>query len=198
MPSRARLDGAAERWREGTGDQMAFLSRLVGQGALNPAQFQAQMRDMVKELHVRMAVFGNDGERDGLTQRDWGIVGRECRNQYAYLNGFAQDVIQRQQLAEAGAINPQTGEPYTMYSAAYLENRAKLYAKAARATYERIRTEHSGENGDELIWTLSPAEHCATCLERDGTVARRDSIPFWPGIGTDCQVNCRCSWELVE
>jgi len=198
MPSRERLEQAAEQWRVGVGDQMAFAARMVGQGAFNPAQFQEQMRGMVKDLQVRMAIFGNDGTRDGLTQRDWGVVGRECRTQYAYLNGFTQDIVQRQQLAEAGAIDPKTGAPYEVYSAAYLENRAQLYARAARATYERIRTEHGGENGDELVWTLSAAEHCATCLERDGTVARRDSIPFWPGQGTDCQVNCRCSWELVD
>lgn len=196
--TREQLDRAAGQWREHGGDAMAFIARRVGAGAIDPAQFQAEMRTEVKSLHVRMAVLGNGGTREGMTPHDWGVVGHECRVQYEYLNNFTQEIIQRAQLAASGAIDPRTGQPYVMYSAAYLENRARLYAKAGRHIYERIRTEKDGVAGDALIWTLHSDAPCATCIDREGTVARRDSIPFWPGKGTICIVNCQCTWEIVE
>jgi hypothetical protein len=111
-----------------------------------------------------------------MTQADWGRLGAQLKQQYQYLRGFEQDLIDGR-LSEAQA-----------------KARLQMYFNASRQAYEQGRAYAQGvprlpaypgdgstvclsncqchwdldEQPDEWLatWTLGAAEHCPDCLRR--------------------------------
>lgn len=84
-------------------------------------QWRDKMLNEVKLAHtaVALAVYGG---KEHMGPREWGIVGQIIRQQYQYVQKFAQDILDgRQQL---------NGR---------MDARAALYGQAARSTYENMR-----------------------------------------------------------
>jgi len=88
-----------------------------------PAFFYQEMSELVKSVHIGMAMLGKGG-RAQMTPRDWGHVGQELRRQYQYLTKFA---------LEAPDLSP-----------AQVAARAGLYMEAATASYERANAAAAG------------------------------------------------------
>ena len=159
-------------------DVVTALGSQVATGGLRVENWHALMRQAVKNQYVNQYMLGRGGIGQ-MTQRDWGIVGRQLRDQYHYLDRFAAEIA--------------TGE----LSEAQINARARMYINAAHEAYERAKCEAYGmpplpaypADGqtqclsncrcewvvDELrimgvligwdaMWKLNPAEHCPDCL----------------------------------
>lgn len=136
----------------------------------------AGMRQAVKDAYTQQYMLGRGG-REAMTQADWGALGNMLRDQYRYLDGFAND-IRMGRLSEG-----------------QIRMRAKMYIDSAVEAYERGRAAARGLHlpaypGDGktpcrvrckctwiirqtpeayyCTWQLGHAEHCDGCLENAG------------------------------
>jgi len=192
--NRQKLDKIAREWREHYEDEFQLDTTYLVRGVYNPAQLQDSIRAQLKDLYIRQAIIAV-GARDILDASDWGVIGSELRAQYGYLDTLVQQVITKANGAANGDIDPTTGKPYEPMSPKMLWYRLRSFSKQSRYIYERIRVKHGGKPDDVLIYTRHREDSCAVCIERDGTIATRDSLPFYPGKGTICLFNCACTWE---
>lgn len=130
--------------------QMAAVDQIVG---LPPDQFERAMRRVIKDTHIAEGLLGIGG-RKNATQSFWGKLGRAIRTQYDFLRRFANEISK-------GRL-----------SAKQIAFRARLYIRAATASFER------------------------------GQLTAHDIqayLPIIPGDGqTECSVNCRCTWQIRE
>src|SRR3954467_2552266 len=85
-------------------------------GGINLAEFELQMRELLKSGHIIAASIGRGG-RLRMTQADWGRVGAKLKWQYGYLSKFARKI-------ERGSI-----------SKILTANRAQAYASALHITF---------------------------------------------------------------
>lgn len=141
-------------------------------------QWRNEMREVVRRAHSIEYMLARGG-RNAMTHRDWGIIGQIVKGQYKYLDNFAQDIV---------------GGRYKESQVNGVANRSGLYLESASQSFERAKGEGRGmpvlpaypgdgstvcksncrcfwrivETGTawECFWTMTPAEHCATCLER--------------------------------
>ena len=142
-------------------------------------QWTLDFRENLKQAYIAQYLVARGG-RENMTQEDWGRLGGLLRNQYQYLNGFAQDLADGK-LSQAQA-----------------RIRAGMYLDSARQSFERGKMVGAGipnlpaypcdgsaecrtndrcswrieetEGGWNCFWVLDPqAEHCDTCLERAGS-----------------------------
>lgn len=159
------------------------LADRLAAGEITTNRFVEELRGLIKTTFLDEYALAHGG-RHNMTSRDFGIVGRMCRDQYEYLNNFAAEI-------NDGKLSP-----------AQIRARGRLYIEAASQAYERAQAEVRGISGPhglpaypadgssicgvndrctwefvetettwECTWTLHPAEHCATCLERAATWA---------------------------
>jgi hypothetical protein len=139
---------AAERLR---GDIDRATARLINK-EIGVDAWQRQMQAGLKELHTVQFAFGRGGRR-AMTASDRQELARLIEAQYRYLHTFAVEIA-------AGTL-----------SSAQIAARARLYASASTASYERGRI---------------------------GSYAGL-SLPQVPGDGsTACRANCKCHLEIRE
>lgn len=150
---------------------LATIAQRAVVGELTGPAFVQAMRAEVKRTTLTQYMLGRGG-RHAMTPADRGRVGALCKAQYAYLNGFAQDLMDGT-LTEAQATA-----------------RARLYAGASTGAFERGHAaafsvtlpRYPGETSCmarcrckwtiteyadrvEAIWRLDPAsEHCDDCV----------------------------------
>lgn len=165
-----------------TGTDM--LANLVGNGLMSPADWEAAMREEIKREYIRQYLLGVGG-RGSMTAQDWGSVGGMIREQYRWLDDFA-DLVATGELSEG-----------------QIRTRAAMYVNSAREAFERAsarawgipdgslpympgqgqticltncncnwRIEEVYDNDGILIgwdcyWTLGPVktDHCSDCVE---------------------------------
>ena len=156
---------------ERTQTQFATLAESVARGDITPSLFQRAMMEQLKNLHLSTAVLGAGGW-DRADARLYGRVGRDLRDEYAYLRRFVRQM-------EAGEISP-----------ANAVSRAQLYADNAYGQYwkETDRRMRRAGVGEERLRTAS--EPCEQCLDAEST--------GWVAIGTypiPMHLNCRCYKE---
>lgn len=155
-------------------DAAAELATLVSSGQISPADWVALLREEIKATFIQEAILGKGG-RDNMTQSDWGTVGRALRDQYAYLDGFQQDI-------EDGLL-----------SEGQIRARSHLYFLASKAAFERAQAAAWGielpgyptvdticQTGDKCYWQIrrmdehtvlaswirTASESCPTCIQR--------------------------------
>ena len=161
----------------------SLLAGRLRAGELSLADWQREMKRMVKDLQVTSAVAANGGNWGVMTPAKWGYVGADCKKQYRFLARFAQDIAER---AEKG-----------LELTTAVDTRAKLYGGAGNKTFHSALSRAEGwpklpampgdgsseclgnckcywdvervEGGFNCYWRLTPAEHCSTCLERAAT-----------------------------
>lgn len=97
----------------------ALASRLQA-GTISVEDWTRSMRDVVKRTTIDQYLLGRGG-RNAMTQADWGRIGYRLREQYGYLQRFAQAV-------DAGQL-----------SDAQIAARAKLYVSATWSTFDRAK-----------------------------------------------------------
>lgn len=152
--------------------EMRKAADQFNSGNLTSAEFSKMMQGIIKKQALDSYALGRGGFA-AMTSRDYGIVGRYLRDQYAYLRKFAADA------EELGA--------------GMVSHRAGLYSNAGRNLFERARgaargiwklpaTPGQGSecamgcqcywlyvqvlNGWNLFWIRTAKESCPTCVER--------------------------------
>lgn len=150
-----------------------LVDRLVN-NEINITQWTLQMREQAKQAHVTQYMLAAGG-KNHMTQADYGRLGNAIRDQYGFLNNFANDIL-------SGNL-----------SEAQIRARANLYLNASNASFERGKVAgrtsgrlslpaYPADGGtvcganckcrwhiDEMdnawwcYWRLSPAEHCPGC-----------------------------------
>jgi hypothetical protein len=108
---------------------VAKLAERLYDGGLSIKQWHAEMKQAVKDLHITSLVTSRGGEWGTITFSEWGRVGRELRDQYAYLRNYAQQIEQRVHMDAMGVDNA--------YSLKYLQMRSALYSGNSNATFWR-------------------------------------------------------------
>lgn len=114
--------------REAFNKDVADLARRLKSGDLTISQWQSEMRQAIKDLHVTSLVIAR-GDASYVTQAEWGRLGRYVRDQYAYLNNYATYLRGKAELVAMG----QGKFP----SEAYIAARAALYGGNANASFWR-------------------------------------------------------------
>lgn len=149
---------------------------MLSRGDITLDQWQSSAREALKLTHVQAAIIGNGG-KDTMVQADWGRIGQRLRVEYAYLQGFARDLLD-------GRV-----------SSAMALARIGLYAQAVRGSYWEGATIRQGKQGYSLMRRIldSQAKHCQDCLD----YAARGMVPIGslplPGQRCACRSNCKCS-----
>lgn len=165
-----------DRYLSAGGDRLESLTRQLQGGTLDLAAWQDQVRQEIKALHVNAATLAHGGRAE-MNASTYGAIGRMLRDQYAFLRDWAKDL-------GPGGSAPLDGR---------LVARARLYAEAARSTFERIRERDMARAGfDEVLWVLHAADHCTGCPDQAAKGWVESSA--LPSIGSQpCGVRCRCS-----
>lgn len=154
----------------------SVYANLAAAGLVTPEQFVDLMRGEIKREYIRQYLLGAGG-RDQMTQADWGRIGGMLKEQYGYLNGFA-DALAAGQLSEA-----------------QIAARAAMYVNSAREAFNRADwRSHLKAGYDEVRWVTNPmVENCPDCLELEALGWQRvEGDPYdgcYPGSG--CTV-CLC------
>jgi len=165
-----RLDGTLKR-----------LTRMLVDGNITLDQWQASIREQIKAAHLQAAIIGHGG-KDGMDSAEYGRVGQRLRQEYAYLQGFARDLL--------GA----------RLSGAVAVARAGLYAQSVRGSFWQGTELRKQEQGFSLMRRiLDPqAQHCQDCLDYASRgVVPVGSLPL-PGQRCACRARCRCRIEYLR
>jgi hypothetical protein len=116
-----------------------------------------------------------------MTQADWGSIGGMLKEQYKYLDGFANDIA--------------SGD----MTEAQIAARAQMYINSAREGRERAREKSALKaDYDEVYWEVNGAlENCGGCIEFNQMSWQLiEDNPYkeaYPGSGdTVCLTNCGC------
>lgn len=150
------------------------LGARLAAGTISIPDFQLQMMEAVKTLHLLSASIARGGIHN-LTPADFGRIGQRLRDNYRRLDNFAADVA-------ADRMTPRQ-----------IEMRAGMYVGNARGqSYENEKREAMTEAGmEEERRILGDAEHCPDCIE--AALLKWQPIGTLPEIGdTICISNCRC------
>ena len=154
---------------------MANAGKALVDGDMRLNSWVLDFRQRLKTVYIDQYLQARGG-RNAMTQEDWGRLGGLLKNQYEYLNRFADDIA-------AGKL-----------SAKQIAQRGDLYFKSARQAYERAQEISLGmprlpaypgdgstvclsncactwdirETETEWLatWTLGPTEHCPDCDRR--------------------------------
>lgn len=155
------------------------LTEALRAGSLSLAEWETEMRALVKDVHLYSAAAVRGGW-DRMTAGDYGRVGQLIRAQYGRLDAFATGLA-------TGRI-PLDGRAIV---------RAIMYAQAGRGTHEAFansdaKKEAAAQGGRlECRNVLGDAQHCDECpaLTRLGWVPV-EQMPL-PGHRT-CLTRCHC------
>lgn len=171
--SQVAVRTALDRALEVRQRQIRQLADSLRAGRVSLDGWTLQMREHVKAVQLYSGALAKGGWGE-LTQADYGRIGQEVRQQYAYLHRLRLEI-------EAGL--PLDGR---------FGLRAGLYGEAGRATYHRVERaamEAQGMTRERSV--LTPADHCDTCVAEAarGFVAIGELIP----VGQrDCLSRCKC------
>lgn len=185
--SRAVVNSALEQTITGSQSEMTLLSERLQSGSISLTEWRAGMAEQIKILDTSEAALARGGW-DQMTQSDWGWVGSQVKEQYKYLDNFAGEISNGDQLLNGVFLR-----------------RVKMYAQAGRGTFEEMRRRYMRiyKDASEERRVLGVAEHCETYKGLEGCVelAQRGWQPVGtlPPIGdTPCMVNCKCSFEYRD
>lgn len=156
--------------------QLRRFTRMLADGALTLDQWQGSVREAIKAAHLQAAIIGHGG-RSGMGAAEYGRIGQKLRQEYAYLQGFARDLLE-QRVSPAMALA-----------------RIGLYAESVRSSFwegTSIRKEQQGFGLMQRV--LDPgAQHCEDCI----AYASRGIVPIGslplPGQRCACRARCRCT-----
>lgn len=171
--TRSAADVALKSSRE----RVEKLTRQLRDGEITLGRWQREMMNEIKDAHINMGSLAKGGYEQ-MGQADYGRVGRILRDEYEYLNNFAQQIADGDVPLDGKAVN-----------------RAGMYVDSARGTHhrvERLEMQKRGFNQEKNI--LGVAEHCPECVE---LTTRGDDgwVPngTLPEIGDRiCLANCKC------
>ena len=156
---------------------MRQLAQRLVNGEIALADWQVQSAALLKSLHVAMGLAANGGLA-ATSASDLGYLANKIKEQYKYLNRFAQEIRSGVQKLDGTLIS-----------------RAEMYTQAGRGIYENVvgrAAEDAGATEERSV--LGPADHCSSCVSQaaKGWQPINSLIP----IGQrKCLANCRCTME---
>jgi len=158
---------------------LSVLAEQLRSGAINVSQWEASMRDYLRQEYTTAMVLAKGG-RENITQSDWGYMGSSLKKQYAYLSNFAKEI----------SANPEK------WMNGRLDARMNLYKESAYAALEDFRQREAKLNGfDEERAIRHASESCPDCIAREAQGWQ--PIGTLPPIGdSQCIANCKCEWEF--
>lgn len=168
---RAAIDVALEK----ESARALLLSQKLRNGMISLNAWRAEMREMIKNVHIYDAAIARGGFAQ-LGAADYGRIGQIVRGEYGWLEGFAREIASGKQGLDGR-----------------FTERAKQYAQAGRKTYHQTERAVMREAGYRFEFNqLHPADHCAGCLGETarGRVPIGSLIPIGDRI---CRRKCRCS-----
>ena len=157
------------------------FTRMLGDGNITLDQWEASVREAIKGAHIQAAIVGYGG-KDQMGASEYGRIGQRLRSEYAYLQGFALDLLE-QRISFPMALA-----------------RIGLYAQSVRGSYWQGTELRKQEQGFSLMRRiLDPqAQHCDDCLG----FAARGIVPIGlvplPGQRCACRARCRCRVEYFR
>lgn len=195
-----RYDNSAQRWRDtsngrflsnatvndemfrhadATHESLQSLTQQLYSGQISLAGWQIAVATELKDAHLAQAMFAAGGKAN-MGFAEYGRVGQTLREQYGFLDRFAQDIA-------AGRVSP-----------AQALARVNLYGNATTQSYWGQYAQN--HRGKLFYYRLSASEHCGDCVAREaGNPYTFETLKGYPGDGsTQCKANDRCTLEVEE
>ena len=177
VPS-SRVEGWIDKATLNAETRLGNLTQNLVDGKTDIFDWKLAMKDEIKNGHRAMAIVANGG-KDQMTPAAWGRVGAIIREQYKFLDNFA-NLLDNKDLAITQA----------------LVSRAKLYGAALYPSYvSGVRAREKAGGATEERSVLTPRDGwCDLCVSEAARdwVAMGDLVPI--GDRT-CLIRCRCSYE---
>jgi hypothetical protein len=161
--------------------QLRRFTRMLADGSITLDQWQGSVREAIKAAHLQAAIIGHGG-RSGMGSAEYGRVGQRLRAEYAFLQGFARDLLDQR------------------ISAPLSLARIGLYAQSVRGSFWEGASIRKEQQGFSLMRrVLDPgAQHCQDCLDYSARgIVPIGSVPL-PGQRCACRARCRCSVEYFR
>jgi hypothetical protein len=157
------------------------FTRMLSNGDITLDQWEASVREAIKGAHIQAAIVGYGG-KDQMGSGEYGRIGQRLRSEYAYLQGFARDLLEQRVSSPMAAA------------------RIGLYAQSVRGSYwqgTELRKQQQGYGLMRRI--LDPqAQHCQDCLDHAARgIAPIGSLPM-PGQRCACRARCKCRVEYFR
>ena len=157
------------------------FTRMLSNGNITLDQWEASVREAIKGAHIQAAIVGYGG-KDQMGSGEYGRIGQRLRSEYAYLQGFALDLLEQRVSAPMAAA------------------RIGLYAQSVRGSYwqgTELRKQQQGYGLMRRI--LDPqAQHCQDCIDHAARgLAPIGSLPM-PGQRCACRARCKCRVEYLR
>lgn len=145
--SPAAVRGEIDRLTEYVSKQAARIGERYAKGSINIAQFEIDMRELLRSAHIVSSAIGKGG-RVRMAASDWGRLGAKLRSEYSYLATFVRRLGR-------GAVE-KIAAPW----------RAQKYASAVRVSfYQSVRSEHKDDPGKVKVRRiLNAKESCPDCI----------------------------------
>lgn len=168
-------------------DESDNLASRMFTGGISIGQWQEEMKTIIRGVHSSAAAIGGGGW-DEMTPAQWGRLGTPLREQYEWLKGFSEFVSENKETMSLKAIQARSrlygegagGTAVIIEAGPTLEQLLPWLPRdgsteclvRCRCMWELdvIGTQPDGSQEVTAIWTLNPAEHCDTCVGRDGHV----------------------------
>ena len=187
-------------------DEVDAVVERMYVGEISIGQWEEQMRALIRELHASIAAIGKGGW-DQMTFADWGRIGPIVKEQYRYLHAFAEKIaLDRDSISlaaikarahmygnagEFSAIKIQAGDVFSKKlpwlpkdgSSECLVNCMCMWSLRVIDTVKRGGRTY---NLIQATYHNRPAEHCETCIERNGKevlIEVHESVPVPETIG---------------
>jgi hypothetical protein len=172
--TQAQVRAAIDRDLQHLNTTAARLAGDLRSGRISLESWRVEMKRIIKHTHMGEAAIAKGG-RAQMMPVDYGRVGQIVREEYRHLEGWVNEI-------KAGA--PLDGR---------LQNRAKLYTQAGRATFHKVERLEMRDHGAEFERSvLHPADHCGQCVAEADAGFR--PIGVMVPIGErECGRNCRCT-----
>lgn len=165
-------------------DDVTGLAAKVYSGEMTIGKWEESMKSLIRGLHTSVTSIKKGGW-DQMSWSDWGKMGTPLREQYKYLHGFAKTIETNKDTISLKAIEARA----KMYGNAAqatgdivntdAEIRSKLPWMPRDGSTEclvnclcrwqlQVLNKTNKFQMVQATWRVSPAEHCDTCIGRNG------------------------------
>jgi hypothetical protein len=173
--SRTEILSYASQIASSTSAVSDAYANLVGQQTISPTDWLALFRQEIKDEHIRQYILGRGG-RGSMTPADWGSIGGMLREQYSYLDGFADEIA-------AGTL-----------SEAQISARSRMYINSAREAFNRAYARSQGIP-DGLLPDY-PGAGNTVCLTACGCDWQIEEVYETDEDGNEILAGWNCTWVL--
>lgn len=182
---RTDIAAAMERRLAGTQKAINTISRQFAQGNMSLAEWQTAMKTELKLLHTTAGALAKGGWGQ-MSQSDYGAIGAQTKEQYKYLQRFAQEIESGKQ-----KLLGLDGKPSKQFL-----RRADMYGQAARGTNSQMERREANRGGaTEERRVRHSKDSCEDCVRYESMGWQKLGTFPPPGVGSRCRTNCRCHLE---